>query len=59
MIFKPVFTKTQGVGGGGGTLVFSSYVDLGPASTIYAQKYREYQAPPKNVKLLQPQKYPH
>ena len=47
--------------GGGGTLMFSSYVGLDPASTAYPQKYLEYQAytkifeilaTPKNIHIL-------
>ena len=33
--------------GGGGTLIFSSYVGSGPASSIHPQKYQEFQAPQK------------
>ena len=36
-------------GGGGGTLIFSSYVGSRPASTVHPQKYQEFQAPPKNI----------
>ena len=39
----------QGGGGGGGTLNFSSYVGLGPASALHPKKYQEFQAPPKNI----------
>ena len=31
-------------GGGGGTLIFSSYVGSGPASTLHPKKYQEFQA---------------
>ena len=41
--------------GGGGTLTFSSYVGLGPAST--AKKYREFQAPRKIFEIFAMQKY--
>ena len=34
-------------GGGAGTLIFSSYVGSGPASTLHPQKYQEFQAPQK------------
>ena len=35
---------------GKGTLIFSSYVDSGPASTIHPKKYQEFQAPKKKKK---------
>ena len=31
------------------TFIFSKYVGLDPASTLYPQKYQEYQAHPKNI----------
>ena len=31
------------------TFIFSKYVGLDPASTLYPQKYKEYQAYPKNI----------
>ena len=37
-----------GVGGGGGTLIFSSYVVSGPASALHPKTYQEFQAPQKN-----------
>ena len=33
----------------GGTLIFSSYVRSGPASTVQPKKIQEFQAPPKNI----------
>ena len=39
--------KPRWGGGMGGTPIFSPYVGLGPASTVYPQKYQEYQAPKK------------
>ena len=33
----------------GVTFNFSKYVGLDPASTLYPQKYQEYQAHPKNI----------
>ena len=36
-------------GGGGGTLTFSAYVGLDPASTVHPKKYKEFQAPQKNI----------
>ena len=33
----------------GVTFNFSKYVGLDPASTLYPQKYQEYQAYPKNL----------
>ena len=33
----------------GVTFIFSKYVGLDPASTLYPQKYQEYQAHPKNI----------
>ena len=37
-----------GWGSGGGTVIFSSCVGSGPASTVHPQKYHDFQAPPKN-----------
>ena len=31
------------------TLIFSSYVGSGPASTFHPQKYQEFQAPKKKI----------
>ena len=43
----------------GGTLIFSSYVGLGTASTVHPKKYQEFQAPPKNIwNFTKPKKYP-
>ena len=43
----------------GGTLIFSSYVGLDQASTVYIpKKYQEYQAPHKNIwYFCNPKKY--
>ena len=38
-----------GGGGKGGTLIFSSYVGLGPASLVHPKKNQEFQAPQKNI----------
>ena len=35
---------SPGGGGGGVTLIFSSDVGSGPASTVHSQKYQEFQA---------------
>ena len=35
--------------GGGGTLNFSSYVGLGPASTLHPQKISGISSTPKNI----------
>ena len=45
---------------GGGTLMFSSYIGLGPASTVHPQKYQEFRAPEKKLFeiLPNPKKYP-
>ena len=43
-------------GGGGGTHIFSSYVGLGPVSTVYPHKYREYQARQKIFEIYATQK---
>ena len=48
-----------GGGGGEGTLTFSSYVGLGPASTVCRQKKWEYQAPQKIFEFFATQKYSH
>ena len=37
---------------GGGTLIFSAYVGLDPASTVHPQKYQEFQAPQKILEIL-------
>ena len=44
--------------GGGGTLIFSSYVGSGPASTLHSQKYQEFQAPQKIFEILAAQNTP-
>ena len=36
-------------GGGGGSLIFSTYVGSDPASTVHPKKYQEFQAPQKNI----------
>ena len=47
-------------GGGGGSLIFSSYVDSGPASTIHPKKYPEFQVHKKKFEILATQKIiPH
>ena len=48
------------VQGGGGTLIFSSYVGLVPAPTVYPQKNLEYQAYPQKyiLNFSNPKKYP-
>ena len=41
-----------------GTLIFSSYVGSGQASTVHPKKkYQEYQAPPKNIWIFSNPKY--
>ena len=40
---------TRGGGGGGATLVFSSFVGSDPASTVHPKKYQVFQAPKKNI----------
>ena len=37
--------------GRGFTLIFSSYVGLGPASTVHTPKHQEFQAPQKYLKF--------
>ena len=44
--------------GGGGTIIFSSYVGSGPASTRQPKKYQVFQAPQKYLKFSNPKKYP-
>ena len=36
----------------GGTLIFSSYLGLGPASTVHPKKYQEFQVPQKIFEIL-------
>ena len=38
-----------GGGGGGGTLTFSSYLGLGPSSTVCRQKKSVISSTPKNI----------
>ena len=40
----------------GDTLIFSSYVGSGLASTIHSKKYQEFQAPQKYLKFQRPPK---
>ena len=54
-----VMLHPQG-GGGRVTLIFSSYVGWGPASTVHPQKYQEFQAPQKIFEILPtPKNIPH
>ena len=54
-----VLVKSSNPGGGGGTLIFSSYIGSGQASTVYPQKYQEFQAPKKNIWIFEtPKKFP-
>ena len=47
-------------GVGGGTLIISSYVDLGTASTVHPKIYPEYKAPQKIFEILATPKFiPH
>ena len=43
---------TVGAQGGGGTLIFSTYVGSDPASTVHPKKYQEFQAPKKKFEIL-------
>ena len=45
-----------GGGGGGGTLTFSSYVGLGPASTVCYQKISGISSTPNNILKFLPRK---
>ena len=49
-----VIVMRQSWGGGGysHTLIFSSYVGSGPASTVHPKKYQEFQAPQKKFEIL-------
>ena len=48
----------RGGGPRGGTLIFSSYIGSGPASTLHPKKISEISSTPKKyLKFLQPQKY--
>ena len=50
-----VIVMQQSWGGGGGysqTLIFSSYVGSGPASSVHPKKYQEFQAPKKKFEIL-------
>ena len=38
-------------GGGGGNIIFSSYVGSGPVSTVHPKKYQAFQAPQKYLKF--------
>ena len=49
-----VLTFGLAPGGGGGTLIFSWYVGLDPASTVYPHKYQAY--PKQYFKFSNPQK---
>ena len=49
-----VIVMRQSWGGGGyshHSLIFSSYVGSGPASTVHPKKYQVFQAPQKNLKF--------
>ena len=48
-----VIVMRQSWGGGGysHTLIFSSYVGSGPATTVHQKKYQEFQAPKKKLKF--------
>ena len=47
-------------GGGGGTLIFSSYAGSGPASTVHPQNISGISSTPKHIiNLSNPQKYPY
>ena len=50
-----VIVMRQSWGGGGGyshhSLIFSSYIGSGPASTVHPKKYQVFQAPQKNLKF--------
>ena len=49
--------RPQGGGGAEGTLIFSSNVGSGPASTVHPpKKYQEFQAPQKIFEILATQK---
>ena len=48
-----------GGGGGGGTLTFSSYVGLGPASTVCRQNISGISSTPKIFEIFATQKYSH
>ena len=56
LLFTPHLSHLQTPGRGGGTLIFSSYVGSGSASTIHPQKYQEFQAPQKTFDILATQK---
>ena len=45
-LFRPWVVSAGGGGGGGSTLIFSAYVSLDPASTVYPIKISEQQAFP-------------
>ena len=46
---KLIIVPVVGGGGGGGTLKFSWYEGLAATSTVYPQKYQEYQAYPEFI----------
>ena len=50
-LYSIILADAQG-GGGGGTLIFSSYIGLDPAFHVcQKKKYQEYQAPTKKMKF--------
>ena len=49
---KSMIWIIQPQGGGGGTLIFSSYVGSGPASTVHPKKIFEILATPKISPIL-------
>ena len=49
LIIEAGYQIPEGVGGGGGTLIFSSYVGSGPASTLHPKKKSGISSTPKNI----------
>ena len=60
-LIKRILLRTHPQHLGGDTCDFLSYIGLDTASTVYSQKYQEYQAYPKKIFeiLATPQKYSH
>ena len=65
LVFIPmlIFKKKTGQnsqGGGGGSLIFSSYVGSGPASTLHPKKISGISSNQKNIEILATRKnIPH
>ena len=52
MVAITTFWWKENAKGRRGTLIFSSYVGSGPASTVHPQKYKLFQTPQKIFEIL-------